>query len=376
MRRVAAVIVAVCASSLLASCGLLFPDKNKPEPKELVPVKPTIAGRVVWTSSTADVEFPLSVAVNGNTFTVAASDGSVFALDAAQGREVWRADAKSSLSAGVGSDGRFAAVVTREGQVVVFEGGRERWRQPAGPRVVTPPLVAGERVFVVGLDRSVTAFDALNGARLWSVQRPGDALTLAQAGVTMAFKNTLLVSQGAKLAALDPDSGAVRWEVALATPRGANEIERLADLVGPAVRVGDVVCVRAYQASVGCINAETGQLLWTKTFSGRGGLGADAHYVYAADAADRVTAWKADTGEVAWTTDAYMYRQLTTPFSLGPVLVFGDFEGQLHFLSADRGAAQLIVPTDGSPMAAAPVVSGTTVLVVTRDGGLFALRPE
>lgn len=376
MRRVAAVVVAVCASSLLASCGLLFPDKSRPEPKELVPVKPTIAGRVVWTSSTADVEFPLSVAVNGNTFTVAASDGSVFALDAAQGREVWRADAKSSLSAGVGSDGRFAAVVTREGQVVVFEGGRERWRQPAGPRVVTTPLVAGERVFVVGLDRSVTAFDALNGARLWSVQRPGDALTLAQAGVAMAFKNTLLVSQGAKLAALDPDSGAVRWEVALATPRGANEIERLADLVGPAVRVGDVVCVRAYQASVGCINAETGQLLWTKTLSGRGGLGADAHYVYAADAADRVTAWKADTGEVAWTTDAYMYRQLTTPFSLGPVLVFGDFEGQLHFLSSDRGAAQLIVPTDGAPMAAAPVVSGTTVLVVTRDGGLFALRPE
>jgi outer membrane assembly lipoprotein YfgL len=362
---------------MLASCSLLsFPDKNKPEPKELVAVKPTIAGRVVWTSSTADVEFPLSVAVNGSTFTVGASDGSVIALDAAKGREIWRANAKSALSAGVGSDGKFAAVVTREGQIVVFEAGRELWRQQAGARVITAPLVAGERVFVVGLDRSITAFDALNGAKIWSVQRPGDALTLAQAGVAAAFKNTLLVSQGSRLAALDPTNGAVRWEVALATPRGANEIERLADLVGPAVRVGDVVCVRAYQASVGCVNAETGQLLWTKTFGGRGGLAADEHYVYAADAADRITAWKADTGEVAWTTDAYLYRQLTTPFSLGPVLVFGDFEGQLHFLSADHGVAQLILPTDGAPMAAAPVVSGTTVLVVTRDGGLFALRPE
>ena len=375
MRR-AAVVGALGLSVLLASCGLIFPDKNKPVPKELVPVKPTIAGRVVWTSSTADVEFPLSVAVNGSTFTVGASDGTVIALDAAKGREVWRANAKSALSAGVGSDGKFAAVVTREGQIVVFEAGRELWRQPAGARVITTPLVAGERVFVVGLDRSVTAFDALNGAKLWSVQRPGDALTLAQAGVATAFKNTLLVSQGSRLAALDPANGAVRWDVALATPRGSNEIERLSDLVGPAVRVGDVVCVRAYQASVGCVNAETGQLLWTKTFGGRGGLAADEHYVYAADAADRITAWKADTGEVAWTTDAYLYRQLTTPFSLGPVLVFGDFEGQLHFLSADHGVAQLILPTDGAPMAAAPVVSGTTVLIVTRDGGLFALRPE
>jgi outer membrane assembly lipoprotein YfgL len=355
---------------------MLFPDKNKPEPKELVPVKPTIAGRVVWTASTDDVEFPLSVAVNGSTFTVGASDGSVIALDAAKGREVWRANAKAALSAGVGSDGKFAAVVTRDGQIVVFEAGRELWRQPAGARVITTPLVAGERVFVVGLDRSVTAFDVLNGARLWSVQRPGDPLTLAQAGVAMAFKNTLLVSQGSRLAALDPANGSTRWEVALATPRGANEIERLSDLVGPAVRVGDIVCVRAYQASVGCINAETGQLLWTKTFGGRGGLAADERYVYAADAADRITAWKADSGEVAWTTDAYLYRQLTTPFSLGPVLVFGDFEGQLHFLSADHGVAQLILPTDGAPMAAAPVVSGTTVLIVTRDGGLFALRPE
>ena len=374
MRRIA-VVAAACLSLLLTSCGL-FSSDNKPEPKELVPVKPTIAGKVVWTSSTAEVEFPLSVAVNGSTFTVGASDGSLMALDAAKGRVLWRADAQATLSAGVGSDGRFAAVVTTEGQIVVFEGGRERWRQPAGTRVITAPLVAGERVFVLGLDRSVTAYDALNGARLWSVQRPGDALTLAQAGVAMAFKNTLLVSQGARLVSLDPSNGALRWEVALATPRGANEIERLADLVGPAVRVGDVVCARAYQASVGCVNAETGQLLWTKALGGRGGLGADAHFVYAADAADRITAWKADTGEVAWTSDAYLYRQLTTPFSLGPVLVFGDFEGQLHFLSSDHGVAQLIVPTDGAPMAAAPVVTGTTVLIVTRDGGLFALRPE
>ena len=375
MRRVA-VVVAACLGVLLSSCSLFFFDKNKPVPNELVPVKPTIAGRVMWTASTADVEFPLSVAVNGSTFTVGASDGSVIAFDAAQGREVWRANAKSALSAGVGSDGKLAAVVTREGQIVVFDGGRELWRQPAGMRVITAPLVAGERVFVVGLDRSVTAFDALNGAKLWSAQRPGDALTLAQAGVAMAFKNTLLVSQGSRLAALDPANGAVIWDAVLATPRGANEIERLADLVGPAVRVGNVVCVRAYQASVGCVNADTGQLLWTKNFGGRGGLAADEQHVYAADAADRITAWKADTGEVAWTTDAYLYRQLTAPFSLGPVVVFGDFEGQLHFLSADRGVAQLILPTDGAPMAAAPAVSGTTVMIVTRDGGLFALRPE
>ena len=40
---------------------------------------------------------------------------------------------------------------------------------------------------------------------------------------------------------------------------------------------------------------------------------------------------------------------------------------------ADGSAA---FATDGTPVVAAPVVSGQTVLVVTRDGGLFAFRPH
>ena len=62
-------------------------------------------------------------------------------------------------------------------------------------------------------------------------RRPGDPLTLAQGGVIAAFKDTLLVGQGPRLAGLDPNDGDVRWEVAVGTPRGTNEVERLADLV-------------------------------------------------------------------------------------------------------------------------------------------------
>ena len=61
---------------------------------------------------------------------------------------------------------------------------------------------------------------------------------------------------------------------------------------------------------------------------------------------------------------------------LGPAVVFGDVEGQVHFLARDGGQALLRLPTDGSPVVTPPVASGTTVLVVTRDGGLFAFRPQ
>jgi outer membrane protein assembly factor BamB len=229
---------------------------------------------------------------------------------------------------------------------------------------------------VLGVDRGVQAFDAIDGRKLWSLQRPGDPLTLSQTGVLSAFKDTLVVGQGPRMAGVDPLKGTVRWEVVVGAPRGANEIERLADLVGPAVRVGDVLCARSFQAAVGCVNAERATLAWSKTIGGIDGVAADADYVFAADASDRITAWKAGSGDVAWTSDKLQYRGLSTPLSVGKTVVFGDADGMLHWLARDTGEAQLRLPTDGSAIVAAPVVSGSTMLVVTRNGGLFAFRPQ
>ena len=359
------------AVAVLAGCAA-----SKPKPLPLEPLTPKMAGAVAWSQRIEKVEFPLAVAVNRGTFTVAGNDGTVLALDAETGREVWRASAGAKLAAGVGSDGRFAAVVTREGDLVVFEQGQMKWRKRLGARVSTAPLVAGERVFVLGLDRAVQAFDALDGRKLWTLQRPGDPLSLAQAGVIAAFKDTLMVGQGPRLAGVDPLQGTVRWEVAVGSPRGANEIERLADLVGPAVRTGDVVCMRSFQAAVGCVNAERGAVVWSKAIGGIDGVAADAEFVFGADASDRMTAWKAGSGDLAWTSDKLQYRGLATPLSVGKTVVFGDADGTVHWLSRETGDAQLRLPTDGSAIVGAPVVSGATMLVVTRNGGLFAFRAQ
>jgi len=57
-------------------------------------------------------------------------------------------------------------------------------------------------------------------------------------------------------------------------------------------------------------------------------------------------------------------------------VVFGDSEGQLHFLSRTDGKTLLRLPTDGSAVVAQPVLSGSTMLVATAKGGLYAFRPE
>ena len=358
---------------LMAACSS---GPERPKPKPLEPITAAIAGRQVWTERIGDVGFPLSVAVNAGVFTVASNDGTVAAVQADTGKTIWRASVDGRIVAGVGSDGRFAAVVTREGDLVVLDGGKPAWRKPIGTKVVTAPLVAGERVFVLGVDRRVLAYDVLDGRMLWSLQRPGDALTLAQGGVIAAFKDTLLVGQGPRLAGIDPLRGSVRWEVPVASPRGANEVERLADLVAPLLRLGDTVCMRAFQSAVGCVNAERGNLLWSRTIGGTEGVAGNEQVIVGADASDRLTAWRTASGEVAWTSERLMYRSVSSPLAVGPTVVFVDGEGTVHWMSLDKGEPVLRLSTDSSGAAAAPVASGNTLLVVTRNGGLHAFRPE
>jgi outer membrane assembly lipoprotein YfgL len=369
----ARLIAAVAIVAALAACAS---GSDKPKPTPLEAFTPQLAGRIVWKQHVDGVQFPLAVAVSPGVFTVAGDDGTVLALEADTGRELWRGNVGNRLGAGVGSDGRFAAVITRDGEVVTLEAGRVLWRKPLNMRVTTAPLVAGERVFVLGGDRSVQAFDAQDGSKLWTVKRPSDPLTLAQGGVIAAFKDTLLAGQGPRLAAFDPDNGELRWELTIGSPRGTNEVERLADLVAPPARVGDTVCVRSFQAAVGCVNAERGALTWTKPVGGTDGIAADGRLVFGADASDRVTAWNMSSGEVAWQSEKLLYRGLGAPLATPRAVVFGDAEGVVHFLSRDKGDTLLRLTTDDSPIVSAPVLSGSTMLVVTRKGGLFAFRPE
>ena len=61
------------------------------------------------------------------------------------------------------------------------------------------------------------------------------------------------------------------------------------------------------------------------------------------------------------------------PFAVvGSTVAFGDFQGYVHFLSQTTGELQLRLPTDGSAVVGTPALSGQTMLVVTRNGGLFA----
>jgi outer membrane assembly lipoprotein YfgL len=374
---------ALCAIALaagLAGCGMMPSvfggSTEKPKPAELPPNASLIAVRPAWTARLGQVDLPLAVNVNGGTVAVASSDGTVAVLDAATGRDHWRASAGGPLAAGVGSDGKLVAVVSRANELVALAAGKPAWRQKMPAVSYTAPFVAGGRVFTLTADRAVTAFDGQTGHKLWTQQRPGEPLVLRHSGVMLAVGDTLVVGLSGRMVGLDPLNGRVRWEAPLATPRGINDVERLVDLVGGVSRVGDTVCARAFQASVGCVNAARGAVLWTKPANGAEGVHGDDRLVFGTEADGKVLAWRRDTGDRVWVSDRLLHRGLTAPLALGRSVVVGDSFGLVHLLSREDGTFLNRLATDGSPIVAAPVLAGNTLVVVTRNGGVYGFVPE
>jgi len=229
---------------------------------------------------------------------------------------------------------------------------------------------------VLAADRSVTAFDGLSGRKLWTQQRPGESLVLRQAGVLLAVGDTLVAGLSGRLVGINPSNGVIRWESPIASPRGTNDIERLVDLVGRVSRDGDVVCARAFQTAVGCVNAANGTLLWTKPAFGYVGVHGDDKYVYGVESDGKIMAWRRIDGERAWVSERLRYRSLTAPLVVGRSVAVGDDAGLVHLLSREDGSALTRVATDGSAVVAAPVLAAGTLVVVTRNGGIFGFMPE
>ena len=371
---------AIVLIALLAGCsmvgGLFSSSAKKPQPAELQPVVALVPARQVWSARIGEVAFPLQMTVAGDTVVVASSDGTVAALETRSGRDRWRVNVGAPIAAGVGSDGKLAAVVTRSNEVVALDNGREIWRQKLAAQAFSSPFVAGGRVFVLAADRSVNAFDGQTGRKLWTQQRPSEPLVLRQSGVMLAVGDTLVVGLAGRLSGLNPLNGSIRWEAPIASPRGINDVERLVDLVGSVSRVGNTVCARAFQASVGCVDAQRGTLLWTKPANGAQGLDGDDRLVFGTEADGRVIAWLRSDGENAWSTDNLRYRSLGAPLVVGRSIVIGDSAGFLHLLSRADGSVLNRLSTDGSAVVASPVLSGNTLIAATRSGAVFGFAPE
>ncbi|TAK90932.1 MAG: outer membrane protein assembly factor BamB [Burkholderiaceae bacterium] len=372
------------AGLMLTACSSMNPfnwfSSSGPKPAELKDIKTTLAVKQAWSVSVGSAgKFSFQPAISDGVVYTAATDGTLNKIDLKSGRILWRVQAKTKLSAGVGSDGHILAVGTSDGVVLAFDAadGKLRWQAQTSSEIISPPAVNGELVLVRSVDGRVSAFDAGSGKARWISQRPLPVLTLRNPGGMLVTATTAFVGYpGGKLVALALNNGVARWDVSVASPKGVTELERIADVTGTPQIQGREVCAATYQGRVACFDAVSGETIWARPVSTGNGLGLDVLYAFVSDETGNVLAFSRQGGASVWRQDQLTYRSLTQPVSSGRAVVVGDLEGVVHWLSRDDGAFIARARTDGSPIVAAPQTVLNGVLIQTSGGTLTAFTYE
>lgn len=380
-RRAGTVWVLAWLAAMASGCSTL--DQLNPfsssapkiKPAELSAIQPTADLRVRWQAKVGGAgEFTFTPAVVGNSVYAAGHDGSVARIE--NGNTVWRISAGQALSGGVGSDGQRVVVGTSKGEVLAFDAsnGREVWRARASSEVLSAPVIADGLVVVRSGDSRIFGFESADGKRRWVYQRSTPTLSLrSSVGVLIDGRVTLAGFPGGKLVAIANNNGAAVWEISVALPKGATELERVADVTSNPVVNGNMVCAAAFQGRVSCFDASNGSVLWSREMSSSAGVDVDSRYVYATDDKGAVHALDRSTGASIWRQDKLFLRRVSRPLALGKLIAVADYQGYVHLLRREDGAFAARLATDGSEVRSNLLPMGDGFVAQTANGAVITL---
>lgn len=368
--------IALATSGCTTIGGWFGSGPSRPEPAELVAFQPKAALAEAWKAETDDADGSL-LRPRAEGDAVVAVGGSVMVRVAvANGATVWRSDLGTKLSAGAGVGGGVALAGGGKGELLALDlaSGKTRWKTTLSSEVTGQPLVAADIVVARTGDGHVHGLALADGSRKWVYSRNLPVLSLrGSGGVTLRDGVLYAGFPGGKLVALNAANGAQLWEATVALPRGATELERVADVMGDPAVDESQVCAVAYQGRVACFDRRNGSLLWARDTSSNSGLAMDERNVYVTDDEDAVTAYDKASGRAGWRQDKLARRQVSAPLALGAWVVVADGEGYVHVLSSDDGSFVARHKVDG-PVRTAPVDIGPGFAVQTTDGSVVAFR--
>lgn len=378
--------LAIAGSVLLGGCSTLnnaFEAMNpfSSSAPKMSPLPELAAGgpgaRSAWSLAVGKAgSASFSPAIVGNAVFVADQKGGVYRIEA--GRTVWKIDAGQALSAGVGADIHMVVVGTAKGGVLAFDAdtGKPLWQAQVSSEVLAPPAVSSDGVAVRSGDNRIFMFDAHDGARKWMYERPMPALSVRATGAPVfADRYVFAGFPGGKLLALSMQNGAPVWEGAVAQPKGATELDRVADIVASPAIDGTQICAVAFQGKIACFDmGQGGNLIWSRDISSARGLVLDGRYLFVTDDEGVVFGLDRLSGSSLWKQDKLRHRGVSAPAVRGSVVAVADGEGYVHFLSREEGAFVGRFKTDGSPIRVQPQLLGNSFLTQSSAGDVRAIE--
>lgn len=351
----------------------------KPKISPLLPLTATAELRTAWSADIGKSgDYTFVPAVVGEHIYAASQNGTLSKLE--NGKPVWKINAGQPLSAGVGSDGKVVVVGTPKGGVLAFsaEDGKALWQARVSSEVLAAPVVGNEGIAVKSGDNQIHFLKAEDGSSKWVYQRATPPLSVRSAGSPVFADRYLFIGYpGGKLVALALQNGAPVWEGVVALPKGATELDRVADIVASPVVDGVQICAVAFQGRIACFDmSQGGAMVWSREMSSVAGMAADGRYLFVVDDAGVVHAMDRQSGSSLWKQDKLKNRRLSAPVVQRGLVAVADAEGIVHFLSRDDGSFAARQKTDGTPVRAPLKMFGSAILVQTTGGSVNAIEAQ
>ena len=367
------------AVALLSGCsGNVQPD---PAPKPLTPISETTRFEGVWShgiGSLGRADYPIAPALENGMLYAANAKGVLQAFHADNGRQAWEQALQVPVSSPITADASQLYLGTRKGEVLAIDAsnGALHWRAQVASEVLTAPQVNSQQVLIQSSDGTLTALDRLTGHVQWVYAASQPTLTLRTASTPRTIDPVTFAGfANGRLALFANNDGHMMWDMRLAIPRGASEIDQLTDVSGQPVLTEDGhLFATSYHGQLVSLNVRTGEALWSRNLSSyRSPVYANGT-LYVVDERSHLMAFDAATGNPRWTNDQLEGRNLTAPLAIGHQLIVGDLDGYLHIIDANTGTLEGRRKAGGNGVALTPLSDGEHIFVMTQDGHLIAYR--
>jgi len=372
-------IVVLLSALFLIACG---DSDNSEPPAELIDFKQTLKVEQLWSVDTGNgVDqlfvklFPL---VLNDRIVVTDRDGSVSAYNLETGDQLWETELDIVISGGVGGNEDNLVVTSRNGHVYLLDSkGQLVWKVDASSEVLMPAQIAGDLIIIRSVDGLISALSLKDGSEKWTFKRDVPALSL-RGNSSPIIKQGYIFNglDNGRLVTLDLLDGHTVFDIAVASPSGRSELERLVDVDGHSVIEKDMLYMSSYQGRIVSIDIRRGQLSWSRKLSTYSGVAYSSSGLFISDDKDSIWALDSANGATLWKQEKLKARQITRPVTIKNALVVADFEAYLHFLSPFDGHFLARVETDGSGIIVPPIEHDGRLYVITRDGELSAFDLE
>ena len=386
----------------LSGCGLWNKIFNRggnlQPPKPLVEFTPTVQVQKIWSTRIGDGAGRSGVRLqpafaDGKLYLIS-TDGKVEALDAATGKTLWKQSTRvgdgiwpfkhkkpgpdARYAGGPAVSGNLLVVGTLDGHVYAMDAatGKQLWSAEVDDEVISPPAIDAGVVYARTNSGNVYAFDANSGERKWVYDQANvPLLSLRGNGPLLAAHGVVMFgSDDGNVVSLRSDTGAIQWKLPITKGLGRTDIQKLNDADDSLQLDGNILYATAYHGELAAIDAQQGQLAWTRAFSSYVGMGVADKELVGVDDDSLVWAFSKDGGGDMWKQDALQYHWLTAPAIQDKYAVVGGVEGYVHWLDLSDGKLAARVRLSKDAIRTRPVVNGDTVYVEDVKGHVAAYR--